>query len=327
MKQAPRITIPTDIINDERIITAEALMPEFSEIIAGIIFKLLCFTAANEGYFLPWDSDRTRAVTIRKAGIRTEFSKVCQIVDELVDQDFFNKEVYEEYGVLVSDILQEAYLKAVARRRKVEIFTKYIVVNIPDSLLNDGHHAQPARYEEPALPAPQPAVQPVVQQMAQPEPQAECSSEPVSQAVFVPTPIPKPVSPQEQEVFFQQIYDRKVNLEYLAKAVKISNEELLELVPIFKEHCLANDAMHNSSNACYSHFANWVRVHVATERKKQSTAQAVSTNPIINNANGFTQTANSTASYSRAAERKHEEAMHEAEFQGLISRLMADNRP
>lgn len=323
MKQAPRITIPTDIINDERIITAEALMPEFSEIIAGIIFKLLCFTAANEGYFLPWDSDRTRAVTIRKAGIRTEFSKVCQIVDELVDQDFFNKEVYEEYGVLVSDMLQEAYLKAVSRRRNVELYTHLIVVNIPDSLLNGGNNAQPARAEAPAMPAPQP----VVQQMAQPKPQAECNSEPVSQAVFVPTPIPKPVSPQEQELFFQQIYERKVNLEYLAKAVKISNEELLELVPIFKEHCLANDTMHNSSNACYSHFANWVRVHVATERKKQSAAQAVSTNPIIYNANGFTQTANSTASYSRAAERKHEEAMHEAEFQGLISRLMADNRP
>lgn len=92
-----------------------------------VLLKLLC-KIYSEGFYCEWGKDQCLLFTSRKLkpsipDITGKFTQ--QVVDSLVERNFFNKELYEKHHILTSKNIQERYFEAVKRRQKTELNKDY----------------------------------------------------------------------------------------------------------------------------------------------------------------------------------------------------------
>lgn len=116
--------LDVDFFDDEKVQFVSARFGIKGEVCA---IRLLTRIYRN-GYFIKWDEDSAYLFS-KVAG--KEFSPCLanEIVHELVKRGFFNKSLFDSFGILTSRGIQDRFLKACIRRKDVEVDARYLLVD------------------------------------------------------------------------------------------------------------------------------------------------------------------------------------------------------
>lgn len=140
-------SIDTDITNDDKVklIKAKYGLTGFAIVI------LLLTKIYHNGYFYPWSEDEQYLFA---DDARVEVNVVNNVVNDCINRGFFNKTIYDQYGVLTSRGIQKRFLQACQRRKEVVVYREYflaedyikelakdnvtiICINVDDNSVND----------------------------------------------------------------------------------------------------------------------------------------------------------------------------------------------
>lgn len=80
----------------------------------GVIFPLLCKIYREKGYWIDW-CDEDVKLLLKGDCASIEMSFIDKVVAELLKRRFFNQSMFEKYGILTSDRIQENYVEAKRR--------------------------------------------------------------------------------------------------------------------------------------------------------------------------------------------------------------------
>lgn len=100
-----------------------------------IYFEVLCKIYGDKGYYIDW-TERTEHLFCSDWKIDTSYCKL--VIDELMTEGFFDRKMYESYGILTSKRVQENYIKGCERRKKIELVEDYILLAEPKEVLHPG---------------------------------------------------------------------------------------------------------------------------------------------------------------------------------------------
>lgn len=112
-----------DIFDDEKIQFVSAIYGQEAELMT---IKLLC-RIYRQGYYLDWNEDQALLFSKR---VNISFENVNNIIKELLKRDFFDNELYDKYSILTSRGIQKRYFEAVKRRKDLEVFYEYLMVDV-----------------------------------------------------------------------------------------------------------------------------------------------------------------------------------------------------
>lgn len=116
--------LDVDFFDDEKIQFVSARFGIKGEVCA---IRLLTRIYRN-GYFIKWDEDSAYLFS-KVAGKEFSPCLVNEIVHELVKRGFFNKSLFDSFGILTSRGIQDRFLKACIRRKDVEVDARYLLVD------------------------------------------------------------------------------------------------------------------------------------------------------------------------------------------------------
>lgn len=116
-----------------------------------VLLKLLC-KIYSEGFYCEWGKDQCLLFTSRKLkpsipDITGKFTQ--QVVDSLVERNFFNKELYEKHQILTSKNIQERYFEAVKRRQKTELNKDYWLLSSIENVDRNAEKVKENKYNLP----------------------------------------------------------------------------------------------------------------------------------------------------------------------------------
>ena len=100
----------------------KVLEAKYGSIIYAIYIKILQTIYQDEGYYLLCDED---FYIIFSDNVKCEIDKVKNIINDLVNKNFFDKELYEEHSILTSNDIQFAYINAVKRRKSFDMVPEF----------------------------------------------------------------------------------------------------------------------------------------------------------------------------------------------------------
>ena len=97
-----------------------------------VLICLLANVYRKDGYFMKWDGDMGCLIA-EETGLdigtsRTELM-VTDVLSKALSVGFFDAGIFNEYGVLTSEGIQERYFSAIERRKKIEIIKEYFLLN------------------------------------------------------------------------------------------------------------------------------------------------------------------------------------------------------
>lgn len=100
--------LDVDIFEDPKLLFVEDRFDVKGEIVT---IKLLCWIYRN-GYFCEWNDEH--ALIFAKKNFSSIKASLCiDVVNELLKRGFFNKDIFETFGVLTSAAIQERWKKVV----------------------------------------------------------------------------------------------------------------------------------------------------------------------------------------------------------------------
>ena len=114
-----------DFFEDDKIALIEA---EFGLKGAIVALRLLCKIYKN-GYYYQWGGDEC-LLFARKMGAEFVPNAVAEVVAGLVRRSFFDKRVFDTFGVLTSVGIQQRYFDIVKRRQRVEVNPDYLLIDV-----------------------------------------------------------------------------------------------------------------------------------------------------------------------------------------------------
>jgi DNA replication protein DnaD len=92
----------------------------------GIIFKLYEKIYDN-GYFYKWNEDEQLLLS-RK--INVDINLINDVINNAIKWELFDKNKYNEYKILTSHGIQKRFIEAANRRKKINMVSEYIIVDI-----------------------------------------------------------------------------------------------------------------------------------------------------------------------------------------------------
>lgn len=116
-----------DFFEDEKIQFVSARFGPKGEVCA---IRLLAQIYRN-GYFKKWDDD-TSYLFSKAAGEQITARLANEVVNELVKRGFFDKSLFDSFGILTSRGIQRRYLDACVRRKSVEVDERYLLIDTAD---------------------------------------------------------------------------------------------------------------------------------------------------------------------------------------------------
>ena len=95
-----------------------------------VLICLLANIYRKDGYFLKWDGDMAFLVADEiGAGMANAEAMVTDVLQKALSADFFDAGIFEEYGVLTSEGIQERFFTASERRKRIEIIQEIFLLN------------------------------------------------------------------------------------------------------------------------------------------------------------------------------------------------------
>ena len=113
---------PLDCQLDDKFELIEA---EFGLTGFAVVVKLLQKIYAGQGYYCEWTNE-VALLFSKKIGLGC--NAVSEIVEASIKRGIFDGKLYEKYKILTSKGIQERYLEAVSRRKKVEVKKAYLLI-------------------------------------------------------------------------------------------------------------------------------------------------------------------------------------------------------
>lgn len=135
-----------DFFDDPKV---ELISSEFETKGDSIMLRLMCRIYRN-GYFLPWDKDQC-LLFAKRVGSSVTGALVDEVVQGLIRRSFFDKGVYDSFGILTSKGIQTRYIDAKERAKEVVFFKEHILIdnnvlnkwnNVVIKSINDGINPQ-----------------------------------------------------------------------------------------------------------------------------------------------------------------------------------------
>ena len=114
-KGIPYFPTPANFFDEE---IMELLEAKFGILSSYIVMRLLC-KIYKEGYYISWGKEQS-LIFVRKVGGGIKEEVMEKIIELLLEKEFFNKDIYEKYGVLTSEQIQKVWLEATVRRKRSE---------------------------------------------------------------------------------------------------------------------------------------------------------------------------------------------------------------
>ncbi len=95
----------------------------------GIILKLLQKIYGDKGYYKKWGD---REAIIFSKQLHCDINVVNNLINDCINEGFFDSNLYKKYGILTSKGIQVRYLEACKRRKRVNVIREYIIAEISD---------------------------------------------------------------------------------------------------------------------------------------------------------------------------------------------------
>lgn len=92
-----------------------------------VLIRIMSKIYDSEGYYCHWGEDERKLFVKRIGGRDFDLGKLDAIVESGFNRDFFDKNIYQKYGVLTSRGIQKRFLEAVSRRQ-VQVYREYLLV-------------------------------------------------------------------------------------------------------------------------------------------------------------------------------------------------------
>ena len=110
-----------DLSTDEKIQLIEA---DYNVIGYAVYCKLLERIYRN-GYFIKCDEKFVRLFA-KNTGIKPDLCR--NIINSCTEEDLFKKKLYDEYNILTSEGIQKRFIKAVERRKSIDLIENYLLL-------------------------------------------------------------------------------------------------------------------------------------------------------------------------------------------------------
>jgi len=91
-----------------------------------IVVRLL-MQIYKEGYYKHYDDNKDAFLFAKRLSV--DVNVIKNVVNDCINEGFFNKYLYEKYGILTSRGIQKRYLEACTRRKKVSIIKEYCLID------------------------------------------------------------------------------------------------------------------------------------------------------------------------------------------------------
>lgn len=117
--------INTDIIHNPKI---KLVVAEFGPKAWAVLLPLYCKIYREKGYWIDW-FDEDSKLLFAQDYCKVEKQFVNELVTGCIRRSLFNKRVFEMFGVLTSDRIQENYLTAKKRNKSVNFIEQFSVIS------------------------------------------------------------------------------------------------------------------------------------------------------------------------------------------------------
>ena len=114
---------PLDVNMDEKIELIEA---KYGIIGFGVVIKLFQ-TIYKNGYFADVSEER---ILLFKKRINVDIDVINAIIKDCIKWELFDGKLHKKYSILTSHGIQKIYIEATKRRKEVELFKQYLLVNV-----------------------------------------------------------------------------------------------------------------------------------------------------------------------------------------------------
>ena len=101
-----------------------------------VLIRIMSKIYDSEGYYCHWGEDERKLFVKRIGGRDFDLAKLDAIVESSFNRDFFDRTIYEKYGVLTSRGIQKRFLEAVSRRQ-AQVYREYLLV--PEAIAKYGN--------------------------------------------------------------------------------------------------------------------------------------------------------------------------------------------
>ena len=91
-----------------------------------IVVRLL-MQIYKEGYYKHYDDNKDAFLFAKR--LSADVNVIKNVINDCINEGFFNKDLYEKYGILTSSGIQKRYLEACTRRKKVSIIKEYCLID------------------------------------------------------------------------------------------------------------------------------------------------------------------------------------------------------
>ena len=116
---------PHDCNLDDKL---EYLIAEHQEKGYFIYFRLLEKIYNENGYYMK--ADRKTLVLFCSKKLNTDIEYLNIVIDFLVEENLFSKDMFEKYEILTSKGIQERYIEAILRRKEIDLINDYLLADI-----------------------------------------------------------------------------------------------------------------------------------------------------------------------------------------------------
>ena len=116
----------TDFYNDDKV---RLIRSEFGAKGMYLLDYILCEIYKKSGYFILWDDSRCFLVS-DGAGCGCSPTFVDEFIKGCVRCQFFDKKVFEAYGVITSAAIQRRYIRMVLNRDYISFFEEYFLLDV-----------------------------------------------------------------------------------------------------------------------------------------------------------------------------------------------------
>jgi len=227
-----------DFFDDDKIALIEG---EFGVKGSVIAIRLLC-KIYREGYYYQWGNDEC-LLFARKSGADIVPNTVQEVVNGLVRRSFFDKRVFDQFGVLTSRGIQQRYFEAVRRRQKVEVRRELLLVDI-------------SKYANVQIIETEASVTKSERSKAT-KPKAECPAVP-----------PQGNEDDTLAAEIQQLSSSPIWLENVAMRFHITVEQVTDKLNDFMIDCRSRGTdKHESIQDAQRHFNDWLRIQLNVQNQ------------------------------------------------------------
>lgn len=240
-----------DFFDDDKIALIEG---EFGMKGSVIAIRLLC-KIYREGYYYKWGDDEC-LIFAKKTGADIVPNTIREVVNGLLRRSFFDKGVFEQFGILTSRGIQQRYFDAVRRRQKVEAIKEYLLIDVskfPNVILRS--------LNAPETTAP-----------ATPKPKVSKPS--VGVAPITVQPLLRPIPPSYDSIDkeIEELQKNEIWMENVAMRFHLSSlEEVAKRLSEFAIDCRSRGTLrHNTLQDAQRHFNDWLRIQINITNQQAS---------------------------------------------------------